>query len=587
MTRSVHDFLAWVPPAAAEGSSAEFRRLTGVDPTLRLEGPDHVVLVSVGAHVSIGRDSTERTTLLLFGDVVEAGSDPATELAARYAARGESFARDVHGSWTALVVDELRGRVMAFTDRLSSRRLFHAGGPEAGHWLSPSLRHIPTEGRALDAVGVAWFLSNGAIHCGHTPFSGVTVLEAGSVHELTDSGLGSRRYWQYPFPPDREGGDERAAGSELLERLEAGVQRCATGPADLWLSLSGGYDSRTIATMLRNVGAVDVECFSYAHGPAREGTDAWVARQIATSVGFAHRTIESYGGDLVGHVRLNARMGQGVSPVCDEIDGWREVGRIAEGDARPTLLVGDHFLPDRPEAGPALDKKYPPGKMRPFEVAAWLEPHLPSEVYRSFVEGVRDDVASLHAQVAHAPTRIDNLIYLEQRLPNVVLAWRHAFAGPSFNVRTPFLDNDVMDFLATLPGPVLRSRFYHDAVRRAYPQAFQIPLAETAGYYPPLKTELARNANACRALIRETPSRLDELLPPALGLWLVDRVAASRALDTRLKGRLSRWLRRSRPTTEGAAAPGAVGEHLLLRRYLVLREALARRSRGVERSPEA
>ncbi len=577
MTRSVRDFLAWVPPStsSAEASSEAFRRLAGVAPSLELRGPHHAVLVSLGPLVSVGRHPGEQITLLLCGDVLEAGPDPATRLASGYATRGGDFARDVHGSWTALVVDEARGVMTAFTDRVGSRRLFHAGGPGAGHWLSPSLRHIPTEGHPLDAVGVAWFLSNGAVHCGHTPFAGVTVLEAGSAHEVADSGLRSRRYWQYPFPPDRAGGDERAAGSELLERLEAGVRRCATGPADLWLSLSGGYDSRTIATMLRNVGAMDVECFSYAHGRAQEGTDAWVARQIATSVGFAHRTIESYQGDLVGHVRLNARMGEGVSPVCDEIDGWREVGRIAQDGQRPTLLVGDHFLPDRPEAGPALEKKYPPGKMRPFEVASWLQPRLPPEVYRSFVEGVQDDIASLHAQVAHAPTRIDNLIYLEQRLPNVVLPWRHAFAGPTFNVRTPFLDNDVMDFLATLPGPVLRGTFYHDAVLRAYPEAFQIPLAQTAGYYPPLRNELARNADACRRLIREAPSRLDELLPPELGLWLVDQVAVSRTLATRLKGRWGRWFRRSPSATRVAAAPGAVGEHLLLRRYLVLREALA------------
>lgn len=581
MATQMADFLAWIPPAELPSDSRRetYRRQTGLDPTLEISGSAHAVFLSCGPRCSEGRDPTAQVTLVLFGDPLELGPDPAAELATRYAARGENFARHVHGSWTAIVADARQGTVLAFTDRLNSRRLFHAEQPGGGHWVSPSLRHIPKDGRAADPIGVAWFLSNGAIHCGRTPFAGVSVLDAASAHEFNPCGVSSRKYWQYPFVPDESGGDELRLGAELLERLKAGVDRCSQDTDSIWLSLSGGYDSRAIAAMLQEAGVGGVRTFSYSHGQPTAGTDAWVAHQIAEKVGFSHQIVESYRGDLVGHIRLNARMGHGAAPVCDEIDGWQELGAAAERSAEnaslPVLLVGDHYLPDSP-AGP--HKESPPGKVRRFDVVSWLVSRIPEDTYSTFHDGVESDLASLCEGIAQATTRIDNFLYLGQRLPNVLLPWRHAFAGPYFNVRTPFLDNDVMDFLATVPGPVERSSFYHDAIVRDFPEVFSLPMATAAGYYPSFVNELARNATQCRRLIREKPSRLDEVLPPEVGLGLVNWVEKSRSVSTRLERRVG-GLFAARDAVSGEdpeqpEQPERASESRVLRRYLVLREAL-------------
>ncbi|MEN8145390.1 MAG: asparagine synthase-related protein [Gemmatimonadota bacterium] len=590
MTTKLDDFLAWVPPAdlPADSRWAEYRRQSGLDPTLEVTGlgttggaaTGRAALLTCGSRCSTGRDPSAQITLVLFGDPLGVGADPAADLATRYATLGEDFARDVHGSWTAIVTDARQGRILAFTDRLNSRRLFHTEASGGGHWLSPDLRHIPKHGLAVDPIGVAWFLSNGAIHCGRTPYAGVSVLEAASAHELGPFGLESRQYWQYPFAPDESGGDEKRLGDELVQLLQAGVERCSRNTDNVWLSLSGGYDSRTISAMLERAGTRDVTCFSYSHGQPTAGTDAWVAYQIAEQVHYSHQVIESYRGDLAAHIKHNARMGQGVAPVCDEIDGWLELGKrvetAAHDGAPPVLLVGDHYLPDSP-GGP--HKESPPGRVRRFGVVEWLSARLPSDTYRAFHDGVESDLDSLCEGIARAASRIDNFLYLGQRVPNVLLPWRHAFAGPYFNVRTPFLDNDVMDFLATVPGPVERSTFYHDAIVRTFPGVFSLPFATAAGYCPQFVNEFARNADRCRRLIRERPSRLDDVVSPDVGLGLVDWVERTRSLPARLKRRVSGMLglggKPSGAGAEQSKKPERAGETVVLRRYLVLREALA------------
>ena len=107
MKNELLDFLAFVPPPAMPTGAcrAAFLEMAGVAANLELELGDRSVWLMRGPHTSVGSDPAGQVTLVLFGDVLEAGPDPATALACRYAALGPAFARDVHGSWSGVLID--------------------------------------------------------------------------------------------------------------------------------------------------------------------------------------------------------------------------------------------------------------------------------------------------------------------------------------------------------------------------------------------------------------------------------------------------------------------------------------------------
>lgn len=574
-TSHPHGLLAWAPPTAGRGAdlAGTFRDITGLEPLIEL-ATGAPLWVWHGSGARVGHAPESGVTVVLVGDLLDRACDPAA-LARSYGDLGAGFARDLRGSWAALVHDPAASHVLAVTDRLNARRLFHARDDQ-DHWLSTDLGLLPDRDREVDPVAVAWFLSNGAVHCQRTPFRGVSVLPKASVHTLAPSGVESQAYWQFHEPNDLEPREADRYGTELVEILETAVRRCVEREPRVWLSLSGGYDSRALAGFLKRAGPREVECFSYAHGPPADGMDAAVGARIAAQAGYPHRVVESYEGDPARHVADNARFGRGVSPVCDEIDGWRAVAEAAAGPERPVLLTGDHIFPDAPERKARRVHPPPPGKLRRLDVIEPLVSRLSSAVRTAFEHGMGSDFASLHGRISHAPEDTYGFFYMDQRLPNVLLAWRSAFAGRWFDVRSPFLDYDVLDYLARVPGPVRRSTYYHDAVARAFPSLFALPLAARGGYAPNLKRELSRTAGAWHRDLSNRPSRLDDVVPPDIGLWLLEQVAGPMRPGRRLAARAARLLgaRDPGPTDEDPGAPYRPSPAVLLRRYLVLRRAL-------------
>jgi asparagine synthase (glutamine-hydrolysing) len=186
-------------------------------------------------------------------------------------------------------------RVVAAVDRVRSFPLFY--GENAGavflgddaEWIRQQLRD-----HAMDPVARDEFRLTGYVTGGDTLYPRVKQLQAGEllIVDLAndDSALRAHRYFRYshaePDAWDEEklrDGFDAAATTAIRRLIEYACGR------QIVIPLSGGYDSRLIATLLCRLGYRNVLAFTYGIPGNKE---AAYSRQVAHSLGVPWHFVE-------------------------------------------------------------------------------------------------------------------------------------------------------------------------------------------------------------------------------------------------------------------------------------------------------
>jgi asparagine synthase (glutamine-hydrolysing) len=215
----------------------------------------------------------------------------ATDLARQFeatphAAGWGTLAKSLNGMYAAIRVagDDVRGVV----DRLRSIPLFFAStsdGLAIGDTAWPVLQSMPSPRR--DTVAEAEFRLTGYTTGASTLYDGLNQVPAGHVLASTGSARGPELLHRYFAFEHRDFVHEpEAALIDHLDQLHERVFRRLLddlGGRPIIVPLSGGYDSRLIGVMLRDLGARDVLCYTYGI----EGNwEARISRELAAHLGF-------------------------------------------------------------------------------------------------------------------------------------------------------------------------------------------------------------------------------------------------------------------------------------------------------------
>jgi len=404
------------------------------------------------------------------------------------------YARNLNGSWALFHFDADRDEVVVVTDRLNSRRVFHSCDGQT-RWFSSGLGRHPRRGGAIDAVAVGWYLTHGAMYGNRTPFEAIRTLPPSSLHRIRPHGTTTERYWLPTFSePQSSSADARRLQADFGDLLVDAV-RCRVAGADpLCVSLSAGYDAAGIAGILgERLRQPDVRCFSYARGPAKEGSDERISAETARRLGYSHEVLTSYVGDYPSWLEANARASNAMAGLCDEVDAWAALAKQMTG-LTATILVGDECLG---WTDYALGQ--PADALRAAQIQGG--PHLDSarrvlspDACATAIEGIESDI---RAMLSEAPRFADlhdlkDYFYTSQRAPNYILPWRQSFASRVGNVRFPLLDTRVLDFMATVPAPLRRQKaLYRRTIRSLCPITFSLPRATSASYHVDHSAEFA------------------------------------------------------------------------------------------------
>ena len=208
---------------------------------------------------------------------------------------GEDLAKHLNGMWAFALYDRTQKRAFFSRDRFGKKPLFYWAGRHTFVFASEltALREHPAVPGTLSQRALQKYFGYGYVPAPLTFYEGVHKLPAGHnlTLDLTDRSIRVSRYWQYqPEPFDQRPADaEQRWQEELATRLDAAVARRLVADVPVGCFLSGGLDSSTVAALaLRHVGRGRLRTFSIGFEEATFDETGY-ARLVAQHIGADHQ----------------------------------------------------------------------------------------------------------------------------------------------------------------------------------------------------------------------------------------------------------------------------------------------------------
>jgi asparagine synthase (glutamine-hydrolysing) len=483
----------------------------------------------------------------------------------------------LNGMFAFALWDEARRELVLARDRFGKKPLYYAevgGSLLFGSEIKALLRHPRCPDR-LDQESLARYLALEYVPAPRSIFDGVRKLPGGHVLRWRDGRATVERYWELPVgeQPSEASDDELVEAFRL--RLREAVRRRLVSDVPIGAFLSGGIDSSSIVAMMVEAlpaGAVKTFSIGFAEPSFDESAHA---RRVAEHFGTDHHEDV-----FTSRVMLD---------VLPEVAGFLDEP-LADASILPTYLLsrftrehvtvalggdgGDELLAGYPTfSADRIARAYVVPRLLHERVVVPLADLLPVSTanfsfdfkLKRFLRGARLDGASRHAAwlgsftpseqrelltfrpgdaldeyrraYDEAPTddRVEKLIrlYASTYLQDDILAKvDRASMACSLEVRAPFLDMELVDFLATVPSRLkLRRLDTKHLLKRALAGTLPPGIAgrKKKGFGIPV-------AEWLKADLRST--LLDELSPSRLReQGLFQPAEAQRLIDEHLKGR--------------------------------------------------
>lgn len=563
------------------GLAGAFTASTSRKPTVTVTSQcgARVHLASQGC--DIASDSERGLTVILHGELyMDAGLNHAAFVLEKMAVQGESFLTELNGSFVLLIISATEPYIRVVTDRLNSRRAFYSVEGDRS-WISSSLYWHPTKSLSINPVGVAHLLASGSMQNFHTPFEGVRTLEQASVHAWNRTGLTSNRYWTLHFEQAETGPNDHLLSEELAEITAEAIRVRLYDKPCSWVSLSGGYDSRLITSLLANENA-DVHNFSYTLSEANQNADGYLAKEWSQLLNQPHMYTRAYHGDFLETLQRNADMGLGMLNFVGEIDSWFELRQAFDEAKTNAVFVGDTVFGFQWDIEiDCVEEALQTVHIYGIKELGPLKRVVPKSTWSTFAECLPDEMESIFNRVPKGVDLITakDYLYIDQRLQNTVLAWRTIVSDYFAPVRNPFVDNRLLDFIGRVPVSFRRDRrVYLDMIKGNHPQVTDFRRAKTSGCLQEWRQEYAKFSGPLIDWLENSESKLDSLIPPKaivqmlreLGTWrhspYAPRTLPSRLVLKTIQGtKIGNRIQRQFPTA---------GMKHLLNRILPLRAFL-------------
>ena len=384
------------------------------------------------------------------------------------------------GIWVRWVWD--RNRLELRQDRHGFHPFYYFTSPD-GWGIGPSIHRLIEEGAPpeLDDAAIAVYLRVGLFLGNDTPFRAIRALPPGGwlVAEGAELSVGADRSPAIVRPVN--GQSFEATVEQYGEMFQSAVERLVPFLGDRnILPLSGGHDSRHILLALCRAGHPPRACASVDLGPPQSWEDTVIARQVAERVGVPFEYVGPPRSLLQVEIEKNVR-----TSLTAEVHSWitplRHVLEREGATARVDGIAGD-MLSEFSGRNQAKSELMEAGRYDELvELALGSEGYLPrmlSEEYRRrwsrevaaarFLEEVK-----LHAGATNPWVSFRFQSRTRREIGSV---WT-LLSGP-WNALAPYLDYQLVDFLAGLPGQRYRGTKLHAVtIAKFFPDFADIPFA--------------------------------------------------------------------------------------------------------------
>ncbi|NEP11745.1 MAG: hypothetical protein F6K14_16335 [Symploca sp. SIO2C1] len=426
---------------------------------------------------------------------------------------GVDYVKQLEGSFVIFLEQE--NQLAILTDKVNSKKAFYVLLDDIWY-ISNNIDALPKDQCSLSLDGLSCYLANGVMLNDLTLFQEIKSATRASIHTINNDQISITNYWDYYFNyASNSIAKEKDYQKELESLLVESIKRRYDTESNTAISLSGGYDCRSILGILREqLKASNVFCFSYAYlDNPKAGSDAAVSKTLAIKCGYTHQTIKSYKGDFMTHLTNNANDGKCLANFCDELDALETV---KASNYLSDVFVGDQcfgwgdYVPlESPQE--ILDGVLITGS---FGIT-WLGQYIAKDTYNK----MRQSLAKLCNDLLEKVNGIVDLydkrdyLYLDQRINHVLMPWRENFTSKTGIVHNPYLDGDILEFMKKMP-PKLRQKklLFRNTFGSMFPDLFAIEPATKQGDDVDLKEELHKHKDSLILHIQRTDSRLDDLI---------------------------------------------------------------------------
>lgn len=407
-----------------------------------------------------------------------------------YEEHGLDFLDRLDGMFAIALWDSGAGRLVLARDRLGIKPLYVAERPGGGLAFASepkALFQVPGIDRRPDAVSLLHYLSFKHVPAPRSAFRGIRQLRAGEVLTASADGVETQFWWRPESPHTPAPIDERQAAATIRRLLEEAVRRQSEADVPCGAYLSGGIDSSSVVAIMAGESSRPVETFTLVYDDAIAGKDAdrTYAAEVARRYGTRHREClvqpqdvrdraeaivnafdEPFSGVIstyfltrfmAEHVKV-ALSGDGADEIFASYRPHRLAGPLAAvraGDVCDRALYGlgegdrasvaTYASLDEVSARMALYLRQDEGALSALhpDLRAKVDPGASiREVERLYFETGTTD-----------PTNRALLVDQMSMLPDQVLAFVDRLSmAHSLEVRPPFLDHTLVEYVNALPG---------------------------------------------------------------------------------------------------------------------------------------
>lgn len=375
----------------------------------------------------------------------------------------------IDGMFAIAVWDSKQRTGLLARDRFGKKPVYYWEHEGALYYASElkALLAVPAFARRLNPHAVHHYLSYKHIPHPLTIFEGVNILPP--AHRLIyrpEAAPKMDRYWRLSFAPiDGRRRDEEEVVDELLSRLKIGVSRRLMSDVPIGFFLSGGIDSSLVTALAAEVANTRISTFtltyedaSTTHGKEQDRRWArWVADRYQTDHREESITCSDYPSTIRKILKSFDEPFAGVVATYFLAEAMARHVKVAiSGDGADELFGS--YLSHR-MAFPEAEKGAEPD----WQWRARLLVLSEDEKDTLYTEQMREAVAGTSTAV-HLRHAFDNLTardplnrILEAEFngifPDQVLTFVDRLSmAHALEVRSPFLDTDVVEFVAALPG---------------------------------------------------------------------------------------------------------------------------------------
>jgi asparagine synthase (glutamine-hydrolysing) len=417
---------------------------------------------------------------------------------ALYARQGPACLARLRGMFALAIWDRQERTLFAARDRLGKKPLFYYQDADRFVFASEpkAILQDPEVPVAPDHVALHHYLTYGYVPGPWSAFRGVRKLPPAHYLVLRDGRTSLHRYWELRHTPKRTDG-EAALTEELLARLGEAVRLRLISDVPVGALLSGGLDSSAVVAMIRRATSGPIRTFSIGFDRP-DYDETRYARLVAQHLGTEHHEAVVKPDAVAGVPRLVWHYSEPFADssalpslaVCEMARGFVTVALNGDGGDE-TFLGYDRYLatavlnrldwvprPVRALAG-AAGRGLPRGMAKSLayrlrrvtdvltleprdRYAKWMTAFGNSDKGELYAPALRqelrttDSLALLDAayEASDATTFVERIAHTDVQLylpDDLLVKMDIASMANSLEVRSPFLDHEVVEFAASLP----------------------------------------------------------------------------------------------------------------------------------------